>query len=134
MCHPDYPFLQFLLTQSLQFDPLDLGEWLPADYGRKAELSNGRSAMLAVVGWVWPKYFGLFDSSDVTTTDPIDAILQADPQWWAQFILLCGTIEGYKYNAELNGKSFVGEVRHLFSYVCCLKYSKISLKFIFPQI
>lgn len=66
--------------------------------------------MLATVGWVWPKWFGLYDSDDVTTTDPIDAIMQADPQWWAQFIIFCGTIEAYKYNAELNGKSYVGEV------------------------
>ena len=69
--------------------------------------------MLATVGWVWPKWFGLFDSDDVTTTDPIDAIMQADPQWWAQFLIFCGTIEAYKYNAELNGKSYVGEVRHV---------------------
>ena len=71
--------------------------------------------MLATVGWVWPKWFGLFDSDDVTTTDPIDAIMQADPQWWAQFLIFCGTIEAFKYNAELNGKSYVGEVRYDFN-------------------
>eukprot|EP00543_Licmophora_paradoxa_P000147 CAMPEP_0202451894 /NCGR_PEP_ID=MMETSP1360-20130828/10210_1 /ASSEMBLY_ACC=CAM_ASM_000848 /TAXON_ID=515479 /ORGANISM="Licmophora paradoxa, Strain CCMP2313" /LENGTH=206 /DNA_ID=CAMNT_0049070563 /DNA_START=42 /DNA_END=662 /DNA_ORIENTATION=- len=91
------------------YDPWELNKWVPAEYARKAELSNGRAAMLATVGWVWPKYFGTFDSTDVTTTDPIDAILQADPQWWAQFIVLCGTIEAWKYNAELNGKSYTGE-------------------------
>ena len=47
--------------------------------------------MLATVGWVWPKWFGAFPGfDDVTTLDPIDAITQADPQWWAQFILFCG--------------------------------------------
>jgi len=91
------------------YDPWGLNEWVPGEYARKAELANGRSAMLATVGWVWPKWFGLYDSDDVTTTDPIDAIMQADPQWWAQFIIFCGTIEAYKYNAELNGKSYVGE-------------------------
>jgi len=91
-----------------QFDPLGLSDYVPTDWARRAELSNGRSAMLATVGWFFPKIFGTFNSQDVTTNDPIDAILQADPQWWAQFIILCGVFESYKYNAELEGKSFVG--------------------------
>uniref|UniRef100_A0A7S1DE26 Uncharacterized protein n=2 Tax=Cyclophora tenuis TaxID=216820 RepID=A0A7S1DE26_CYCTE len=66
--------------------------------------------MLAFVGWYFPQVVGTFNSDDVTTTDPIDAILQADPQWWAQFILLCGVVEALKYKAELDGtKSFTGE-------------------------
>jgi Chlorophyll A-B binding protein len=79
------------------------------DFLRKAELSNGRSAMLATVGWLWPKYVGTFPSDDVTSTDPIQAFLQADPQWWAQFLIFCGTIEAIKYRAELEGKSFTGD-------------------------
>jgi len=64
--------------------------------------------MLATVGWVWPKWFGAFPGfTDVTTTDPIDAILQADTQWWAQFILLCGVIEANKFYAAQNGKSYM---------------------------
>jgi Chlorophyll A-B binding protein len=92
-----------------QFDPVGLAQWAPVDYLRKAELSNGRSAMLANVGWFWPKVVGTFDSTDVGTTDPIKAILEADPQWWAQFLLLCGTIEAIKYRGELEGKSYTGE-------------------------
>jgi len=65
--------------------------------------------MLATVGWFAPKVFGTFDSQDVTTTDPIDAIMQADPQWWAQFILLCGVFENWKYQKEMEGKSFLGD-------------------------
>lgn len=64
--------------------------------------------MLATVGWLWPKFVGTFDSQDVTTTDPVGAIMQADPQWWAQFIIFCGTIEAYKYREGLNGKSSTG--------------------------
>jgi len=90
------------------FDPLNLSDYVPTDWARRAELSNGRSAMLATVGWVFPKVFGTFDSTDVTTTDPIDAILQCDPQWWAQFIIICGVFENWKYQQELNGKSFLG--------------------------
>jgi hypothetical protein len=93
----------------VQFDPVGLAQWVPVDYLRKAELSNGRSAMLATVGWVWPKFVGTFDSQDVTTTDPIAAITQADPQWWAQFLLFCGTIEAIKYRADEQGKSFTGD-------------------------
>lgn len=65
--------------------------------------------MLATVGWIWPGFIGTFDSSDVSGTDPIDSILQADPQWWAQWILLCGVIEGIKYRAESQGKSYTGD-------------------------
>jgi len=92
------------------FDPLNLSDYVPTDWARRAELANGRSAMLATVGWVWPKIFGTFESKDVTTTDPIDAILQADPQWWAQFIILCGVFETWKYKRELAGKSYLGGV------------------------
>jgi len=63
--------------------------------------------MLATVGYVFPKYFGHFDGS-VTVDDPIAAIGQCDLQWWAQFVIFCGTIEGYKYRAELEGKSSTG--------------------------
>lgn len=90
------------------FDPCNLSEYVPPSWAREAELSNGRSAMLATVGWVFPKLFGTFESTDVTTTDPIDAILQADPQWWAQWIVICGVFEGYKYKRALDGKSYLG--------------------------
>lgn len=96
------------LLSSPQFDPWGLSQWMPAKWAREAELANARSAMLAVVGWGWPKNFGTFDSQDVTTTDAVDAIMQADPQWWAQFVIFCGTIEAFKYKAALDGKSYTG--------------------------
>ncbi|CAB9499537.1 Fucoxanthin-chlorophyll a-c binding protein [Seminavis robusta] len=96
-------------TAGQVFDPAGLAEWAPVDHLRKAELSNGRSAMLATVGWLWPKYVGTFESDDVTTLDPIKAIMEADPQWWAQWIIFCGAIEGIKYRAEAEGKSFTGD-------------------------
>nr|6LY5_U Chain U, FCPI-2 [Chaetoceros gracilis] len=89
------------------FDPLNLSDYIPADRARAAELANGRSAMLATVGYVFPKWFGHFEG-DVSVDDPIAAIGQADPQWWAQFIIFCGTIEAYKYRMELEGKSSTG--------------------------
>ena len=63
--------------------------------------------MLATVGYVFPKWFGHFEG-DVSADDPIAAIGQADPQWWAQFIIFCGTIEAFKYRMELQGKSSTG--------------------------
>ena len=65
--------------------------------------------MLATVGWLFPKLVGTFDGP-VDTTDPIAAFSKADPQWWAQFIIFCGTIEAVKYRGELDGKSYTGEV------------------------
>jgi len=90
------------------FDPLGLSDYVPTDWARRAELANGRSAMLATVGWFFPKVFGTFASDDVTTLDPIGAFMQCDPQWWAQFVLLCGVFETYKYKQEMDGKSFLG--------------------------
>jgi hypothetical protein len=99
------------------WDPLGLSDYVPTDWARRAELSNGRSAMLATVGYFFPKVFGTFDSTDVTTTDPIDAILQADPQWWAQFVVLCGVFETWKYKQELQGKSFLGGAEPAVDYL-----------------
>lgn len=87
------------------FDPMELAQWAPVDHLRKAELANGRTAMLAVVGWWWPQIVGTFDGP-VTTTDPIKAILASSPQWWAQFVILCGVGEFIKYQGELGGKSY----------------------------
>jgi len=77
--------------------------------------------MLATVGYVFPKYFGHFPGS-VTTEDPIAAIFQADPQWWAQFLVVCATIEGYKYRESLKGKSYAGGGEPVFDWA--KKYPK----------
>lgn len=37
--------------------------------------------------------FGLFDSKDVTTTDPIKAIAEVDAAGWAQILVLIGSFE-----------------------------------------
>ena len=81
----------------------------PLDYLRKAELANGRSAMLATVGWVFPKIWA-FPDGPISTTDPIKAHLEADNQWWAQFIIFCAVIEGIKLRGEMEGKSYTGEI------------------------
>jgi len=90
------------------FDPLELAQWAPIDHLRKAELANGRSAMLAVVGWSFPTLWTF--EGPVKTTDPIKAFFEADNQWWAQFIIFCAVIEGIKYRGEMEGKSYTGEI------------------------
>jgi hypothetical protein len=95
-------------TGNKVFDPLELSQWAPIDHLRKAELANGRSAMLAVVGWGFPKIWTF--EGPVTTTDPIEAFFAADNQWWAQFIIFCAVIESIKYRGEMEGKSFTGEI------------------------
>lgn len=99
------------------FDPLNLAQWIPAKWARETELANGRSAMLATVGWFFPYTLGTFDSQDVTSTDPMAAILEADPQWWAQFVVLCGTFEAYKYKKALEGKSYTGKGEPVVDYL-----------------
>ena len=89
------------------WDPAGMSNWIPVSYAREAELANGRAAMLASVGWLYPKYFGTF-TGPVKTVDPILAFSKVDAQFWAQFIVLCGTIEMNKYWATNNkGKSAV---------------------------
>jgi hypothetical protein len=75
------------------FDPLGLAKFRDFDEMSKAEVRNGRVAMLASVGWVWPQIFGTFDAKDVTTVDPIAAISQVDPVAWIQIFLLMGVNE-----------------------------------------
>ena len=72
--------------------------------------------MLANVGWFFPTVVGKFNSDDVTTDDPIKAIFEADTQWWAQFILICGVMEFYKYQGELDGKSYTGDGPAVFDW------------------
>ena len=107
------------------WDPLELSQWRDAGEMRACELANGRAAMLGWVGWLWPQVFGLWKGGAVTTTDPIDAIMQVPrrrqnhssrgdgmPRYatngsistqvptvaWAQFVVFCGAIEANKYN------------------------------------
>lgn len=85
-----------------------MAKWAPIDHLRKAELANGRSAMLATVGWVFPSFWTF--EGPVKTTDPIKAFWEADTQWWAQFVIFCAVIEGIKYRGEMEGKSYTGEI------------------------
>merc|ERR1719198_2383728 len=72
---------------------MGLAQWRDFDQLQECELRNGRVAMLASVGWVWPQMFGTWDSSDVTSTDPIEAFFQVDPAAWAQIVILGGCFE-----------------------------------------
>jgi hypothetical protein len=65
--------------------------------------------MLATVGWSFPKFW-TFPDGPVDTTDPVEAFFKADPQWWAQFLIVCAVIEGVKYRGEMDGKSYTGEI------------------------
>lgn len=96
-------------TGGTAWDPLDVTDFVPVEYARKAELANGRVAMLATVGWLWPKYVGHF-AGKLSVTDPIAAARKCDLQFWAQFIALCGAFEVYKYQQEQNGKSYTPQI------------------------
>ena len=58
-------------TGDTVWDPMNLAQWRDPAEMRECELKNGRAAMLAVVGWIWPQVFGLWAANDVTTADPI---------------------------------------------------------------
>jgi hypothetical protein len=73
---------------------------------RACEIKNGRVAMLAVVGWLWPQMFGLWSSGSVTTTDPIDAISQCGGQWWLQWVVFCGIFEANEWRHKQSGNDY----------------------------
>ncbi|KAG7357579.1 chlorophyll A-B binding protein [Nitzschia inconspicua] len=52
-----------------RFDTLDLAQYAPLDFLRKAELSNGRSAMLATAGWSFPTLWTFPDGLYRAETD-----------------------------------------------------------------
>lgn len=81
--------------------------------------------MLATLGWVWPKYISHLDGP-VPTDDAVGAILKSDPQWWAQFLLVCGLIEGAKYRADLDGKSYTGDVNSEAAFDWSNSWGKMS--------
>jgi hypothetical protein len=83
------------------WDPLEVAQWRDLDEMRACELANGRVAMMASVGWVWPQVFGLWKTGlPVKTTDPIDAIQQVPTAAWAQIIGFCGVLEAARWNWE----------------------------------
>jgi len=90
---PDGAFGATVEVGGKPFDPLGLAAYRDFDELRACEVRNGRVAMLAQTGWVWPQIFGKFDSDDVTTVDPIEAIGQVAPEAWVQIIATMGVFE-----------------------------------------
>lgn len=87
------------------WDPLDLAQWRDPKEMRECELANGRSAMLASVGWAWPQLYGLWSTDHVSTVDPVAAIPQVEMLAWAQIIGFCGIIQAAQWNWEQNGSA-----------------------------
>ena len=80
-------------TGDTVWDPMNLAQWRDPAEMRECELKNGRAAMLAVVGWIWPQVFGLWAANDVTTADPIAAIGQVNELAWVQILAACGMVK-----------------------------------------
>uniref|UniRef100_UPI003FA615AD light-harvesting protein XLH2 n=1 Tax=Tribonema minus TaxID=303371 RepID=UPI003FA615AD len=94
-------------TGNKPFDPLNIAAFVPPERMRQSELHNGRVAMLAVVGWAFPELVGKFASEDVTSTHALDALSQADPRFWTQFIILCGIVEANMYrHYQINNNQY----------------------------
>ena len=92
-------------TGDTVWDPMNLAQWRDPAEMRECELKNGRAAMLAVVGWIWPQVFGLWAANDVTTADPIAAIGQVNELAWVQILAACGMVEAADYNFKKTGSS-----------------------------
>ncbi|KAH8051965.1 S-adenosylmethionine-dependent tRNA (m5U54) methyltransferase [Aureococcus anophagefferens] len=82
------------------WDPLELAQWRDVEELRATELANGRAAMLAFVGWIWPQVFGLWKGGPVTSSDPIAALTEVPTVAWVQFIVFCGAIEANRLNYD----------------------------------
>ncbi|KAJ1451855.1 chlorophyll a/b-binding protein domain-containing protein, partial [Pelagophyceae sp. CCMP2097] len=80
------------------FDPLGLAQWRDVDELRENEIANGRGAMLAVVGWVWPQLFGTIPGYPVSSGDPVAAVAEVPSLAWIQIFLFAGVCEAAKEN------------------------------------
>mmetsp|Transcript_20702 Transcript_20702/g.34859 ORF Transcript_20702/g.34859 Transcript_20702/m.34859 type:complete len:193 (-) Transcript_20702:180-758(-) len=90
---PDGAFGATVEVGGKPFDPLKLAQYRDFDEMRACELRNGRVAMLASTGWVWPQIFGKFSSDDVSTVDPIKAVTEVAPQAWIQILVTMAMFE-----------------------------------------
>jgi len=103
---PDGAFGATLEAGGKPFDPLNLAQWRDFDQLRATELRNGRVAMLASTGWVWPQIFGKFASDDIATTDPIKAMSEISPEGAVQILVTMGVFEVLNYKHDWStGKS-----------------------------
>ncbi|CAM9679710.1 unnamed protein product [Scytosiphon promiscuus] len=87
-------------TGGKPLDPLNLAKYIPAETLRKYETVHCRVAMLACVGYAFPQIFGMFDATDVTSANGIDAFFQTAPEAWAQIVGACGIVEAAKWKHE----------------------------------
>ncbi|CAM9814572.1 unnamed protein product [Pylaiella littoralis] len=90
-------------TMNKPLDPLNLAKYIPAEKLRKYETVHCRVAMLACVGYAFPQIFGMFDATDVTSANGIDAILQTSPEALAQIVGACGIAEAAQWRHEQSG-------------------------------
>eukprot|EP00616_Rhizochromulina_sp_CCMP1243_P013842 CAMPEP_0118973548 /NCGR_PEP_ID=MMETSP1173-20130426/10414_1 /TAXON_ID=1034831 /ORGANISM="Rhizochromulina marina cf, Strain CCMP1243" /LENGTH=192 /DNA_ID=CAMNT_0006923225 /DNA_START=26 /DNA_END=604 /DNA_ORIENTATION=+ len=102
---PDGAFGATTEVGNKAFDPLKLAQYRDFDELRACETRNGRVAMLASVGWVWPQIFGTWAGGPVKTVDPIETLSAVPVAAWAQMILLASVFEVIDFKHKQSGST-----------------------------
>merc|ERR1719506_291612 len=79
------------------------GKWF-----REAELTHGRVAMLAALGWIAPELFGRFPQASEYSLNPLEAVNQVGPQIFWGFFLIIAPFEMQRNSRVIQGDEPAG--------------------------
>lgn len=76
------------------FDPLGFSDYYDLKWLREGEIKNGRVAMLAVLGSIFPE-FAKFPQFKSFSSNPLEAAWQLSPAGWIQILIFIGIVESF---------------------------------------
>ena len=76
------------------FDPLGFSDYYDLKWLREGEIKNGRVAMLAVLGSIFPE-FAKFPQFKDFSSNPLEAFYQLSPAGWIQIFIFIGIVESF---------------------------------------
>jgi len=91
------------------FDPLGFSDYYDLKWLREGEIKNGRVAMLAVLGSIFPE-FAKFPQFKDFSSNPLEAFYQLSPAGWIQIFIFIGIVESFSYENIYYGNKEPGEL------------------------
>jgi len=108
------PALDGSMAGDMGFDPLGFSTTITElggdlNYVREAELMHGRQAMFAVVGMVWPTWFGKISTCEAVSSNPLAAQYELPDPVFTQVAVSIAIAEGLRSRIVFGGDGAVGE-------------------------